>query len=791
MKNFTMKRNWILMLAAVLVWTVMSPVSKAVAASTVGTWYSVWYAKKPTINTDWITGFGGSSANQFIDDVSGDGKADAVVFNSNGNWDVAISNGNGFNAGSVWTTGHGFGSSNQFVADVNGDGKKDAIVYFSSSGNWYVALSNGSGFNGYTTWRTGFGSGSTTRLMADVNGDGKEDAVIFTDSTGSWSVALSNGSAFGTPTQWISSYGISSNKQFLADTNKDGKADAIHFTASNGNWYAANSSGSAFGTSYLWTGGHGAGSQNQLVADGNGSGFAAPFVFFNSDVNGDALAGDWYARSYSKKLLGLDGYDFLMNSGFGSNATKTMQGNVTGDVHGWKASVAFYSSTGTWKVQPYHFIQQNMHDTWTAWNIKYKPLTLGSYQQYDSGNTAVIDEHLGTLADAKIDFLLLDQTNNIYVDDEYIFRRAKDIVVRLTNWNSNAANRDVKYANAIGGIQWSHDPETIEWEAGQIWNEFVNTPQGGTANHYYLNGKPLLVVYCLPSDRTAWENWTGDKTNSNRFTIRWAHSPHTAGTYGWEVRNGTLDHDEVMVVMPGWNNNKGATPVSRANGDYYTLSGWEKVLLKTPKPQIVIVNSFNEYAEENAVAITDTSAVVSPTEQWYDKSGVVDNYMYWNLTKNYINLLITSSYKASTLYNKGQGWYRWSYKQWDGSAYSDMTWDATNHRWKGSQAYNLIMADSQHPDTNDSVRTWAAPYAGTVRIQGTPKKQDALGDGVVVKIIKTNTVIWGPQTITTTTGVSHDFTTTVSAGDSIYFSVNKNGNNTNDTTFWDPIITYQ
>lgn len=25
---------------------------------------------------------------------------------------------------------------------------------------------------------------------------------------------------------------------------------------------------------------------------------------------------------------------------------------------------------------------------------------------------------------------------------------------------------------------------------------------------------------------------------------------------GWEVRDGTIEHDEVMVVMPGWNNNK-------------------------------------------------------------------------------------------------------------------------------------------------------------------------------------------------------------------------------------------
>ncbi|HEY0827413.1 MAG TPA: hypothetical protein VGE40_04925, partial [Bacilli bacterium] len=514
------------------------------------------------------------------------------------------------------------------------------------------------------------------------------------------------------------------------------------------------------------------------------------FVFFNSDVNGDSKSGDWYGRTYSKGSNILSG-NIVMNSGFGYGSTKVFQGNVTGDKYGWKASVAFYASTGTWKVERYHYYKPNLHDTWTAWNIKYKPLTLGSYQQYDSGNTSVIDEQLSTLAVAKVDFLLFDETNNLYVDDEYIFRRAKTTASRISSWNSNANNRNIKYAIAVGGIQWSHDPQTIEFEAGEVWKEFVNTAEGGTTNYFNLNSKPILVVYCTPTDRSSWESWTGDKTNTNKFTVRWAHSPSTAGTYGWEVRNGTLDHDEVMVVMPGWNNNKGATPVSRSNGDYYTLSGWDKVLKKSPKPQIVIINSFNEYAEETAVAVTNTDDLVSPSEKWYDKGGVIDNAMYWNLTKNYINLLITPSYKASTLYSKGQGWYRWHYKQWNGSSYSDMTWDQSNNRWKGAQTYALIMSDRQHPDTNDSVRTWIAPYAGTVRIQGTAKKEVDAGDGVIVSILKNSTGLWGQHTITTTTGLSHDFNTTVSTGDIIYFQVNKNSTITSDTTIWDPTITYQ
>lgn len=774
----------------------------AADSTSVGMWYFTMYAKTPPIVTDWRTGFGSSSNNQFIGDISGDGKEDAVIFTSStGTWAVGISNGNGFGASSTWITGFGTGSNNQFLADVNGDGKKDAIAFINSSGTWDVALSNGSGFSTSTQWKTGFGTSSSRQLFADVNGDGKEDAVTFISGTGVWTVALSNGSSFGTATQWISGFGIGSNNQFLADVNNDSKADAIYFVQSTGNWYKADSSGSAFGTSSSWASSFGASSQSQLVTNGNGNGFAVPFVFLNSDPNGDGISGDWYQRFYDKSSGALYWGDNIVNSGFGYNSTKIFQGNVTGNVDGWKASIAFYASTGTWKVEPFHFIKPNNNNTWTDWTIKYLPLTLGTYQTYDSGDTAVIDEHLATIAAANIDFLLVDSTNSLYVDEEYIYQRTKKAAARISNWNSNISNRNIKYSLVVGAVHYidpldpnhvNKEAESIEFEAGEVWNQFVNTPQGGTTNYKYLNGKPLLVFYLADkaAAQTDWEGWAGNKTNSNRFTIRWAHSPSIPGDYGWEVRTGTSAHDEAMLVMPGWNNNVGNTPVSRANGDYYSLSGWEQVMKKEAKPQIVIINSFNEFKEETAVAVSDTSVLVTPSEKWYDKTGVIDNSMYWNMTKNYVNLAHTPTYKASTLFSMGQGWYSWRYQQWNGSSYSDMTWDAANGRWKGAQALSLIMSGSQHPDTNDSVRTWVAPYAGTIRIQGTAKKIDNIGDGVIVSILKNSSGLWGQTTITNTTGLSHDVTTTVAAGDYIRFIVNKNGTNSNDTTLWDPTITY-
>lgn len=784
----------VMVMAILVIYLIGLNTSVYAAGTDVGIWYATWYAKTPTVNTDWISGFGASSLNQFVGDVNGDGKDDAITYNSGGVWNVALSNSNGFNAPAQWTSNHGIGSDKQFLADVNGDGKKDAIVYFGNSGNWYIALSNGSSFDTYTLWITGHGVGSNNQLLGDVNGDGKADAVVYFGSTGTWYTAVSNGNGFNSYTQWITGHGVGSDNQLLGEVNGDGKEDAVAYFSSNGNWYAANSNGSNFENYYTLTTGHGSGSAFQNICDGNGDGYADAYVFFNADINADGKSGDLYGREYSK-LSGMLSGDIPMNSGFGLNATKIMQGNVTGDEYNWKASVAFFASTGTWKVERYRYIKGNLYDTWSAGfavPVRYVPYTLGSYQTYDSGNEAVIDEHLSTIASTGINWLLLDETNNINADSGYILNRATKLAQRIKVRNDNIANTPVKYAFAIGAIQWSNDPLTIEQEAGQVWNEFANNASyGGSNYYYYFNGKPLLVVYSTPAQRSAWESWGGNKTNSNRFTIRWAHSPSIAGTYGWEVRNGAVDDNEVMVVMPGWNNNRGVTPVSRANGDYYNLSCWDKVITRATKPSVVVINSFNEFAEETAVQVADTNSVVSPTEKWYDKGGTIDNSMYWNMTVNFINLLKSQLFTASTLFSKGQDWYRWKYLQWNGSTYSNMTWDSTNSRWKGDQTYCLIGSNWQHPDANDSIRAWVAPYAGTVRIQGVPKLQYTGGDGVVVKILKGATTVWGPQTITTTTGISHDFTTTVSANDVIYFVVNKNGTNTNDTTLWDPVISYQ
>lgn len=151
-----------------------------------------------------------------------------------------------------------------------------------------------------------------------------------------------------------------------------------------------------------------------------------------------------------------------------------------------------------------------------------------------------------------------------------------------------------------------------------------------------------------------------------------------------------------------------------------------------------------------------------------------------------------ASYTASTGFSSTQGLNQWYYQQWNGSSYSNLTWDSGNSRWKGAQDYVLIGNNWQHPQTNDSVRVWKSPITGVARISGTVKKGGSGGE-VAVKIMKNNTQVWpnlgweiiGPSD---TVGMTHDFAISVNQNDYLYFIVNQRGNYGGDTTHWDPTV---
>ena len=309
-------------------------------------------ASMPLTPESWSTGHGVGSTYQLLADVNGDNRDDAVaVYTSGalaGNWYVALSSGSSFGGYSLWRAGHGAGASWVGAADVTGDGRADAVIAFTSgslAGSWYVATSSGSGFNSPTAWQTGHGSGASAVGLGDVDADGRADAVAAFLSgplAGNWYVARSQGNGFQSASLWRSGLGSGAHAARIGDVTGDGRADAVAVYTSGtlaGNWYVSASNGTSFYNYSRWYEGHGAGSERVLLSDVNGDGRKDALAYFSSSD----YAGRWYVATSI-------GTTFVAASSFRSELAGTaMSGDVTGD--GTDDPVTFSPTDGEWRTK--------------------------------------------------------------------------------------------------------------------------------------------------------------------------------------------------------------------------------------------------------------------------------------------------------------------------------------------------------------------------------------------------------------------------------------------------------
>ena len=68
--------------------------------------------------------------------------------------------------------------------------------------------------------------------------------------------------------------------------------------------------------------------------------------------------------------------------------------------------------------------------------------------------------------------------------------------------------------------------------------------------------------------------------------------------------------------------------------------------------------------------------------------------------------------------------------------------------------------------------------------------KEAGGNGIYAKILKNTVAAWPERLVTYGKKESHDTTISVKKGDSICFTVKRNGEKPAKKTLWDPTITY-
>lgn len=122
-----------------------------------------------------------------------------------------------------------------------------------------------------------------------------------------------------------------------------------------------------------------------------------------------------------------------------------------------------------------------------------------------------------------------------------------------------------------------------------------------------------------------------------------------------------------------------------------------------------------------------------------------------------------------------------------------MTFNSTYNRWQGAETYLMLWNSGGHPGNGaEAIRRWVAPSSGTVQITGNAKDLDTSGGGGVTVSIWLGTRLWS-QAIANgnTTGFNYNLTTTITAGQAIDFVISQggDGNNSHDSTGFDPTIT--
>lgn len=243
-----------------------------------------------------------ANTNFYFADVNGDGKNDKIYWNptyDSGKPQVFLSNGNGTFAspGIAHTAGASTLSTTRYhYADVSGDGKADQILWNPTlnSGHTrvYLATSNGNFSATVVDNPEGTSAGtSTVYNFTDVNGDGKADKIYWNSTFDSGKtrvyLATTGGSFSGSVVAGSEGASTTAGTTFYyADVNGDSKMDKIL-------WHPTLNSGK---TMVYLSDGDGTFTASTAFSNSGASSVSASTVFYFADINGDNKADKIYWR---------------------------------------------------------------------------------------------------------------------------------------------------------------------------------------------------------------------------------------------------------------------------------------------------------------------------------------------------------------------------------------------------------------------------------------------------------------------------------------------------------------
>ena len=227
-----------------------------------------------------------------------------------------------------------------------------------------------------------------------------------------------------------------------------------------------------------------------------------------------------------------------------------------------------------------------------------------------------IAKEYAAIRNAGIDYVLLDDTNTLYVDDGLI---DKAVQAWFDYSDKQPANQRLQIAIAAGGELNQHeDPKSWTAAVNDLFKRYAQRP-----SYLRANGKPVLYWYI---EKDVLPNWA-----DTRWTVRQTYHffrtadqmTHGGWGYGAEItpRASGLD---CASVHPGWNLDLPGYP--RRDGDHY-CDQWCRAIESHPRS--VLLSDWNGWNEGTALA---------ESMRWLDHYGEPTPTWYMDLTRGYVNL---------------------------------------------------------------------------------------------------------------------------------------------------------
>ena len=146
---------------------------------------------------------------------------------------------------------------------------------------------------------------------------------------------------------------------------------------------------------------------------------------------------------------------------------------------------------------------------------------------YDSRDRSIIRKHAQWLANAGVDFVWIDWSNNVTYDPNKLWTGgAQDMIEDATEIlfdeylkmdEEGMAHPKISLFIGVTGAPESADDGRLQKKADQVWRMYTGNPKYKKLMETY-RGKPLLVVYTdTPSP---WQQGVPE-WNDRRFTVRW------------------------------------------------------------------------------------------------------------------------------------------------------------------------------------------------------------------------------------------------------------------------------